>query len=411
MRVLILGNTTGAGSRFNGADLAKQLRDRGHTAHFVCWDRRGERAFVRRLLPGRGWGRIKSHLDGLEERLSLRNVLRIEGFELLLKREFWEAEVVHLHLIHAMPVSLLLLPILSALKPTVWTIHDPWAFTGHCVHPLDCERWRTGCGKCPHLDTIFAVRRDTTAATWRLKRWVYRRSRLHMIVASPWMERMAKSAALSRSVTVSRVAFGIDLAVFTRHDKASARERLGLPKEGFVVGFRSTTDPFKGLEMIREALQRLTDLEGVVVLTTDHRGQLADLKEHFEVVELGWVGDPATTVAFYSACDLFLMPSTADAFGLMAVEAMACGVAVVVAEGTALPEVVGAPEVGFSVPAKDARALAETIRRLYVDEQLRSKRGELSRRRAVELYAEEDYLRSTIAVYERAIAERGRRDR
>ena len=35
--------------------------------------------------------------------------------------------------------------------PTVWTLHDCWAFTGHCAHYMmnGCERWRTGCGDCP----------------------------------------------------------------------------------------------------------------------------------------------------------------------------------------------------------------------------------------------------------------------
>ncbi len=55
----------------------------------------------------------------------------------------------------------------------VLTLHDPWPLTGHCAYFLDCERWRTGCGSCPHLDTPPAMRRDNTHLNWTRKKRIY----------------------------------------------------------------------------------------------------------------------------------------------------------------------------------------------------------------------------------------------
>ena len=70
------------------------------------------------------------------------------------------------------------------------------------------------------------------------------------------------------------------------------------------------------------------------------------------------------------AADIFLMPSTAEAFGLMAVEAMACGTPVIVFEGTALPKTIHAPLGGLAVPP-DADALAGAIKELLTNTSLR----------------------------------------
>ncbi len=78
-------------------------------------------------------------------------------------------------------------------------------------------------------------------------------------------------------------------------------------------------------------------------------------------MELGWIENTGTIAEALNAADLFLMPSIAEAFGLMAIESMACGTPVIVFEGTALPETINAPECGIAVPYKDSHALARAI--------------------------------------------------
>ncbi len=63
-----------------------------------------------------------------------------------------------------------------------------WLLTGHCAHPFDCERWRTGCGECPYLDTYVAIRADRSAENARIKREALRGGRLRLATPSRWLD-------------------------------------------------------------------------------------------------------------------------------------------------------------------------------------------------------------------------------
>jgi glycosyltransferase involved in cell wall biosynthesis len=101
----------------------------------------------------------------------------------------------------------------------------------------------------------------------------------------------------------------------------------------------------------------------------------------------------------FSACDVFLMPSLAEAFGLMALEAMAAGRPVVCFEGTALPAVTHAPECGIAVPAGDSAALRTALDRLAKDPSEADRRGDLGRKIVAEEYGYERYLDSMAELY------------
>ena len=66
----------------------------------------------------------------------------------------------------------------------------------------------------------------------------------------------------------------------------------------------------------------------------------------------------------YQSCDVFLMPSTGESFGMMAIEAMASAKPVICLADTAVEEVSRAPELGIAVPEGDAEAMAAAMRRL-----------------------------------------------
>jgi glycosyltransferase involved in cell wall biosynthesis len=93
------------------------------------------------------------------------------------------------------------------------------------------------------------------------------------------------------------------------------------------------------------------------------------------------------------------MPSIAEAFGMMAVESMACGTPVIVFDGTALPDVIHAPEGGISVPAKDSKSLADAIIRLLNDKQLYAQLVENGLRIVREEYTLEKHIQRHIELY------------
>lgn len=400
MKILHVSDTDLPGRRFNGHDLLTALATRGHETRQCVWNKLSDDPRVIPLARSRVARGLNRGLRLVESRLSIQNLILPFAARLPFLREFREADVVHLHLIHNGFFSLLLLPLLSRLKPTVWTLHDPWALTGHCLHPGDCDRWRNGCGHCPDLETAPRLRRDHTAPLWALKRRIYRSSpRVHVVVASAWMERLVRASPLTRHWPVHHVPFGLDLAVHTRVE--GAREALGVFPGSSVIAFRATDGEHKGLDAVLEALRRLRHQGPVCLLTFQDRGRVDEFRGRYQIIDLGWVSDTRLLAQALSAADVFVMPSTAEAFGMMAVEAMACGCPVIVAAGTALPEVVRVAEGGgVVVPARDPEALRRAIERLLGEPAARLDLGRRAARIAHAHYGEAAYLDRLEAVYD-----------
>lgn len=408
MNLLQVGNTDLVGSRFNGFELHRQLRAQGFNSQYGVWKKESDDAdtweFAR--LPGR---RIT---DGLVRRaetlLSVQSLLYPFAFSLPLDARFRTADIVHYQLVHTAHLGLAGLPLLTRLKPSVWTLHDPWALTGHCTHPFDCERWKTGCGQCPYLDKPMVMKNDHTAFMWRAKKSIYESLDVDLVVASRWMERMVKASPLTRHLRVHHIPFGVDLNVYSPSAGGSFRGLYGIPTDAFVVAFRASPVIYKNLEMIKESLRQWQPGREVWLLVFEGKGMLADLEGKYKIVEMGWVSESNEFAAAYAAADVFLMPSTAEAFGMMAIEAMACGTPVIVCDGTALPEVVMAPRGGFSVPQNDATAMAAHLTTLSNDSGLRLKMGAAAARLAREHYDFETYRQRTLSLYEEVIERRSK---
>jgi len=415
MKILQMSYNNLIGGRFNGRELNRHFRALGHAAQQCVWQKEDADPHVWRLcdsvdslLPGaRDWA--NHAIDLAEGVLSVNSLLYPWVAQLLFDRRFRESDVVHYHLLSNGYFGLFLLPRLTAMKPSVLTLHDPWMLTGHCVHPYDCQRWKEGCGNCPDLASHYRLHRDTTRFLFRTKRRMLAKSRLDVVVASRFMLEMVQNSPIFENHRVHHIPFGVDAGIFRRLDAATVRNKHGIGEGEFVIAFRGTESEFKGLPHIRKALRRLVQERHrapVTLLTVEGRGLLEEFRRSFKVVELGIVRDDTVMAEFYNCADLFLMPSAAEAFGMMAIEAMSCGTPVIVFEGTALPGVVFAPQAGVAVPKGDADALFHAIVRLMRDTQERRALGEEAARRAREHYRFDDHAAKVLALYEEVIAAR-----
>jgi glycosyltransferase involved in cell wall biosynthesis len=389
MRVVQVNSADIVGRRFNGYDARTYLAAEGIHSNHLVWTRTGTDPSVVKLFDVRGI-RLATRLatravSQVERRLSIHSLLQLQSFALPLHKTFRHADLVHYQIVHDGFFSLWALPWLSRLKPSIWTWHDPFIMTGHCIYPLNCERWRIGCGCCPALDLPFAFRRDRTAFGFRQKKWVCSHAELDVVVASRHMLEMARQSPIAQTARLHLIPFGIDLDRFCPRDSAGARERLGVLGDRAVIFVRAFESPFKGFDYLLEALERLSEAS-LCIITTHHKGLLNRFVGRHQIIELGWVDDEDRLIEAYTAADFFVMPSTAEAFGMMAIEAMACGKPVIVFDGTSLPEVTFAPAAGLSVPMRDGVALAAAILRLATDPDERRRRGETSRQLAQQHY-------------------------
>jgi glycosyltransferase involved in cell wall biosynthesis len=391
------------GRHFNGYDLLDPLASRGIESRQAVLRKTSGNGKVIQLLDDHGDARLQRRIQEMERRHSINNLLQPWARVLVETAAFREADVVHYHLIHNRVISVYDLEWLFALKPSVWSFHDPWPLTGHCIQPMDSQGWLTGCAPCPYLRRAFVMKTDRAGEMWKIKQRAYANVDIDVVVASAWMLDMVRRSPLTGHFqNVHLIPFGIDPGFLSVPDRASSRRTLGIPDESFVLFFRSSPWELKGLPVLIEALKAARPVRPTTLLTVDKRGLLKQLRRDYQVVELGWVNDDARLKLAFAAADVFVMPSLAEGFGLMAVEAMAAARPVICFEGTALPAITHAPDCGIAVPMGDATALRAALDRLALDPAEGAERGALGRRLVETEYAYESYLDSMAALYRHA---------
>ncbi|HEV8674394.1 MAG TPA: glycosyltransferase [Methylomirabilota bacterium] len=183
---------------------------------------------------------------------------------------------------------------------------------------------------------------------------------------------------------------GVDLQLFRPGAPAAARDRLGLRAERVLLYVGRLT-PIKGLETLLRALAAAkanglgrTDVRLVVVggdkdeRWDADRARLRRLADQVGVepwVEFRGPQPQDVLPHYYAAADLCLMPSLYESFGMVALEAMACGVPVIGSRVGGLAVTVQDGATGLLVPEGDVGALAEGIAGLLDDDGRRRRLG------------------------------------
>ncbi|XOK60438.1 glycosyltransferase [Paenibacillus elgii] len=406
MKIVHINNTDLPGSRFNGHDLQIDLNKNGHEAYQLVAEKLGNDANTIDFSEPFYTGNRQAYMN-FEKRLSMHGVIYPYGRKIMKLPQFQQADVVHYHLIHNYIISLLDFSEMVSAKPSVWTLHDPWVFTGHCIYPMECEKWRTGCHTCPHLDTTFPMQEDKAFQIWNIKKNVFPKLDVDIVVASKYMMNLVKQSPLMESFErVHLIPFGLRLQNFMTSSKNESRKEFGIPEDHFVITFRADKSKFKGLPYILEMLERLKPSKPVTLLTVGQKGLLNKFKTKYNIIDLDWVTDDNLMANIYAACDVFLMPSTAEAFGLMAIETMASSRPIVVFDGTSLADVTFAPQCGVLVKQGDSNGLCEAVERLMNNPEECERRGALGRKLAEEHYSYDKYFNKLLKLYDDVITRR-----
>ncbi len=243
-----------------------------------------------------------------------------------------------------------------------------------------------------------------------LARVLDRASRI--IVASPNMASTAAQLADHREKCVV-IPYGIDTAAFERTPAVDARARAlrGTSADPLIL-FVGRLVPYKGVDVLIRAMAG-TPARLVVAGNGPQAAELRQLAGALDVAGrvtfLGQVPD-SDLVALYHACDVLALPSVtrAEAFGMVQIEAMACGKPVV---STNLPS--GVPwvnqhgESGLVVPPGDADALARALTTLVSDAALRQRLGAGAHRRVQAEFTVRRMAERTVALYDEVVRQQG----
>ncbi len=286
------------------------------------------------------------------------------------------ADVVNFHNLHGGYFNYLAMPKLTANKPTVWTLHDMWSFTGHCGYSYDCDRWQTGCGKCPYLEEYPPVKRDTTHWEWQLKNWVYSRSQLTIVAPSKWLTQLARQSILKR-FPIHYIPYGIDIDIYQPLDSEQCKTQLAIPKGKKVImfGAQSLTDRRKGGSLLLKALASLcpTLKAETVLLTIGSSSNALAEAVGMQNINLGYVSSDRLKAIAYSAADLFIFPTLADNLPLVLQESLACGTPIVSFNVGGVPDMVRPDITGYLAKPEDAADLACGIVQLLEDNHWRDR--------------------------------------
>ena len=241
-----------------------------------------------------------------------------------------------------------------------------------------------------------------------LERSVYGRADRLIVLSQAFADLLVRDYAIAPwRVRVLRP--GVDLQRFTP-DRQAARERLGLqPQERLIFSARRLVARM-GLEVLLEACTGLARPGERLLLAIAGDGPLRDeLEAHARrlglqdsVRLLGHVSED-DLVDHYRAADLCVLPTLAlEGFGLVVVEALACGTPVVVTDVGGLPEVVRDLDASLVVPSGDAQALRDRIRSALDG----AVPDALACRAHAETFDWASAAGQNLAVYEEAVAER-----
>lgn len=402
-RIIQVGFTDSAGRRFSGADLHRGLRNRGyHSTHFVWYKKLNEHNTYN-ITNFRYRFILQKLIEKIEKQISIQSILYPFSWLLLKNKKFLFTDIVHYHLINTSYFCYYSLPFLTFKKPSVISFHDPWPMTGHCVHPFDCLNWKTGCGSCPSLETDLPMNQDHTSFMWSVKKWVYDHSALDVIVPSRWMLRLAQQSPIIQNCKLHYIPYGLDTNLFKPSSQQRAKDLLGIPNENIVFAFRGSQISFKGLPILINLFRNLKIKKKFTLIIFDQSGLFNEFKNKHQIIELGWVHDNNKLVGAYNACDIFLMPSQAESFGMMALEAMACGKPVVAFNVTTMPEVLNPPWGGLVAKDQDVLEYAKLVKMLIDYPDRRKAIGTAARKRVIKHYNFKDHLNNHLKVYKEII--------
>lgn len=305
---------------------------------------------------------LLSHMGNIPKRLyrnrkALVYNTGVAGIDITKQPLYERADIIHLHWINGLVA---MHSLRNVKKPLIWTMRDMWPMTGGCHYSMECNRYTTGCGKCPQLGSTHE--QDLSLAVIKYKKKMLPQA-MRLVGISKWLSGCAEESEVFRGYNnITTISNNINTTEFFPVEKAHAQQMLGLSTEKKIVLIGSTRlkDFYKGFSLFKDALRHI-DLSGFHLVVF---GKVADQDIQELGVEYSILGKLSDTIALrlaYSAADVFVAPSRMDAFGKTLAESLACGTPVVCFDATGPKDIVENKVTGYKARAFDPADLAAGI--------------------------------------------------
>lgn len=236
-------------------------------------------------------------------------------------------DIIHIHNIHGWYLNIpqMFKFIKKQNIKVIWTLHDCWAFTGHCPHftMAKCEKWKDGCHHCPQYRDYPKSQFDNSKFMYRKKKkWFTGVDNMTIVTPSNWLADLVKQSFL-KNYPVKVINNGIDLSVF-KPTQSNFRARYNIPNEkNILLGVSFDWGVKKGLDVFIELSKRLErDKYQIVLVGTndDVDKQLPD-----SIISIHRTQNQKELAEIYTAADLFVNPTREENYPTVNMESIACG--------------------------------------------------------------------------------------
>ncbi|GAB6121420.1 hypothetical protein JCM30204_25690 [Dysgonomonas termitidis] len=253
-------------------------------------------------------------------------------------------------------------------KKIVWRLADCWPLTGGCYYFGDCQRYLTGCGKCPKLGS--EDEKDLSHNIWQRKRKTWTKMDMVIVVPTLWMKQIVENSILLKGRQVFVIPNGLDLNKFYPISNKIARKALGIPINKKVILYGATNainDPRKGFSLLLRALQSLSKKHHNEYFFVIFGAEYQKIDLNIPTKIMGYIQDHYILQSLYSAADVMIVPSLEEAFGQTVTESMACMTPVVSFLDTGPAGIIEHKQTGYLAKYSDPEDLATGIEWILED--------------------------------------------
>lgn len=292
---------------------------------------------------------------------------------LIKQLKFINPNIIHLHNIHGyyLNYEILFDYIRTHNIPVVWTLHDCWSFTGHCVYfdEIGCDKWINGCHNCPQLrcyPTSYLL--DGSKRNWDKKKQLFSTyDNITFVPVSQWIAEYLKQSFFSQH-PFQVIHNGINLDIFrpVKDAKRIIGEKYGIDtSKKMILGVASRWDARKGFNDFIRLSQTLDSSRYLCVIVGVNEKQYKMLPSNIKGIKR--TENTHELATLYTAADVFVNPTYSDTYPTTNLESIACGTPVVTYRTGGSPESIN-PNTGRIVEKGDFEGLEYEIESLtYTD--------------------------------------------
>jgi putative colanic acid biosynthesis glycosyltransferase len=284
----------------------------------------------------------------------------------------------------------------------IYSLHDCWAFTGHCTYFVseNCNRWQKECYGCPlkkdyptswFIDRSrrnFIIKKEMTCAL----------NKMIVVTVSDWLKGLVEKSFLKK-FPVYRIYNGVRTETFTY--------RLGRkdmwPGKKVLIGCALRWDDSNGKGLYDYLkLAKILSPEYIIVLVGhfDNPKTLASLPKN--IINVDRTENQVKLAEYYSRADVLMNLSYQETMGLTSVEGMACGIPCVVYNTTASPELI-TPETGITVEPGNIKEVWNAVKELVAKGKVKYR--DACRNRALDQFDEVKQFSKYLDLYEKIIGQ------